>query len=126
VLLLWPDAENGPEGGEIDFVEIGDPARQKVDVFLHHGPDDEQEHGQVQVDATRWHNWAVEWTPTSVSTFLDGRKWYGTAGGAVQPPGPMHLCIQLDWFPRGGTVQRSTTQVEWVREYGVSSDDGGR
>ena len=25
VLLLWPDAENGPEGGEIDFMEIGDP-----------------------------------------------------------------------------------------------------
>ena len=99
VLLLWPDAENGPEGGEIDFMEIGDPARQKADVFLHHGPDDEQEHGQVQVDATRWHNWAVEWTPTSVTTFLDGRKWYGTTDRAAQPPGPMHLCIQLDWFP---------------------------
>jgi hypothetical protein len=40
VLLLWPDAENGPEGGEIDFMEIGDPTRQKADVFLHHGPDD--------------------------------------------------------------------------------------
>jgi hypothetical protein len=132
VLLLWPDAENGPEGGEIDFMEIGDPARQKVDVFLHHGPDDEQEHGQVQVDATRWHNWAVEWTPTSVTTFLDGRKWYGTTDRAVQPPGPMHLCIQLDWFPRGGplpedgSVQRSAMQVDWVREYGVTSDDGGR
>jgi len=126
VLLLWPDAENGPEGGEIDFMEIGDPARQKADVFLHHGPDDEQEHGQVQVDATRWHNWAVEWTPTSVTTFLDGRKWYGTTDRAAQPPGPMHLSIQLDWFPRGGTVQQSTMQVDWVREYGVSSDDGGR
>jgi len=126
VLLLWPDAENGPEGGEIDFMEIADPARQKADVFLHHGPDDEQEHGQVQVDATRWHNWAVEWTPTSVTTFLDGRKWYGTTDRAVQPRGPMHLCIQLDWFPRGGTVQQSTMQVDWVREYGVSSDDGGR
>jgi hypothetical protein len=80
----------------------------------------------VQVDATRWHNWAVEWTPTSVTTFLDGRKWYGTTDRAAQPPSPMHLCIQLDWFPRGGTAQQSTMQVDWVREYGVSSDDGGR
>jgi hypothetical protein len=61
-----------------------------------------------------------------VTTFLDGRKWYGTTDRAAQPPGPMHLCIQLDWFPRGGTVQQSTMQVDWVREYGVSSDDGGR
>ena len=80
----------------------------------------------MQVDATRWHNWAVEWTPTSVTTFLDGRKWFGTTDGAVQPPGPMHLCIQLDWFPtEDGKVKQSTMQVDWVREYGVSSDDGG-
>jgi len=44
----------------------------------------------------------------------------------------MHLCIQLDWFPRGGPlpedgeVKQSTMQVDWVREYGVSSDDGSR
>ena len=116
LVLLWPDAENWPEGGEIDFMEIGDPARQEVDVFLHYGEDNEQKHGRVKTDATRWHNWAVEWTPTSITTFLDGRRWYVTTDHAVQPPGPMHLCIQLDWFPSGsGTVQESTMEVGWVR-----------
>ena len=107
LVLLWPDAENWPEGGEIDFMEIGDPDRQEVDVFLHYGEDNEQKHGRVKTDATRWHNWAVEWTPTSITTFLDGRKWYGTTDRAVQPPGPMHLCIQLDWFPPGAVRCRS-------------------
>lgn len=118
VLLLWPDAENWPEGGEIDFMEIGDADRQEVDVFLHYGEDDDQKHGRVATDATRWHHWAVEWTPTSITTFLDGRRWYRTTDEVVQPPGPMHLCIQLDWFPEGAPVRESTMQVDWVREYG--------
>ena len=51
------------------------------------------------------------------------RSWTAGSGtaprtSAVQPPGPMHLCIQLDWFPSGsGTVRESTMQVDWVREY---------
>ena len=98
---------------EIDFMEIGDPDRQEVDVFLHYGEDNEQKHGRVKTDATRWHNRAVEWTPTSITTFLDGRKWYGTTDHAVQPPGPMHLCIQLDWFPSR-------------KRYGAGVDDAGR
>jgi hypothetical protein len=35
LLLLWPDAENFPVGGEIDFMEMMDHTRQKTNVFLH-------------------------------------------------------------------------------------------
>ena len=89
------------------------------DAFIHYGKENRQVHGAVETDGTQWHNWAVEWTPSSITTYLDGRGWYRTADAAVQPPGPMHLCIQLDWFPKGGAVQRSTMQVDWVREYAV-------
>ena len=126
LLLLWPDAENWPEGGEIDFMEIGDADRQEVDVFLHYGEDNDQKHGRVETDATLWHNWAVEWTPTSITTFLDGRQWYRTTDRVVQPPGPMHLCVQLDWFPSGSdTVQESTMEVDWVREYDLDAAGNG-
>jgi hypothetical protein len=128
VLLLWPDAENWPEGGEIDFMEIADPARREVDAFIHYGADNSQVHGQVEVDATQWHNWAVEWTAESITTFVDGREWYRTTDTAVLPPGPMHLCVQLDWFPKGGSVRESTLQVDWVRRYsvgGTTSDTTG-
>jgi hypothetical protein len=60
----------------------------------------------------------VEWTPSSITMYLDGRPWHRTTDRAVQPPGPMHLCIQLDWFPTGGPPRPSTMQVDWVREYG--------
>ena len=119
LLLLWPDAEDFPEGGEIDFMEMTDHTRQSTDVFLHHGEDNAQEHGTVKIDATRWHNWAVEWTPKGVTTYVDGEQWWHTDKADALPPGPMHLCIQLDWFPqkRDGAVKPSQMQVDWVRQY---------
>lgn len=49
LMLLWPDAENFPVGGEIDFVEMMEPTRQTADAFLHYGPQNSQINGQVRV-----------------------------------------------------------------------------
>jgi len=117
-LLLWPTADPWPAGGEIDFLELAQPDRRLAEGFVHHGADNRTERGTVEADATRWHNWAVEWTPSSITMYLDGRPWYRTTDSAAQPPGPMHVCVQLDWFPTGATVAPSTMQVDWVREYG--------
>lgn len=119
LLLLWPTAENFPEGGEIDFMEMMDPSRQTTNIFVHYGADNSQIDGSVDVDGTEWHNWAVEWTPESITAYVDGEPWFETTDPTVQPPGPMHLCIQLDWFPEGGSVQESTMQVDWVRQYAL-------
>jgi hypothetical protein len=123
VLLLWPDAGNWPRGGEIDFMETS--GRRTTDGVVHHGPDNRQVHGTATTDATRWHNWAVQWTPSSIVMFLDGRAWFRTTDETVQPPGPMHLCVQLDWFPRGGPATTSAMQVDWVREYATTGDGSG-
>jgi hypothetical protein len=127
LLLLWPDAENFPVGGEIDFMEMMDHTRQKTNVFLHYGKSNKQVSGSVIADATQWHNWAVEWTPTHVATFLDGKEWWRTERAEILPPGPMHLCIQLDWFPKSSRnrVQTSTMQVDWVKQYAVSPEKEG-
>ena len=119
LLLLWPDAEDWPSGGEVDFMEMSDPSRQETNMFLHYGADNQQLNGKVQVDATQWHNWAVEWTPDAITTYVDGKEWYRTTDKSTFPPGPMHLCIQLDWFPHGSGAKDSTMQVEWVRHYPV-------
>jgi len=119
LLLLWPDAENWPVGGEIDFMEMDDPTRQSTAIFVHYGAEDNKVTSNVKVDATEWHNWAVEWTPDHIVAFLDGKEWYRTSDPEVQPPGPMHLTIQLDWFPDNGdgSVQPSSLQVDWVAQY---------
>jgi Glycosyl hydrolases family 16 len=120
VMLLWPDAENFPVGGEVDFMEISDAARQKADFFLHYGASNQQLQGKVAVDATQWHNWAVEWAPDHITAYVDGQQWYTTTRTDAFPPGPMHLTLQLDWFPKdGGAVTPSTMQVDWVRYYPI-------
>jgi hypothetical protein len=120
VMLLWPDAENFPVGGEVDFMESGDETRQKTDFFLHYGASNNQLHGQVAIDATQWHNWAVEWAPDHITAYVDGQEWYTTRDTAAFPPGPMHLTLQLDWFPKGGgAVAPSTMSADWVRYYPI-------
>ncbi len=123
LLLLWPDAENWPVGGEVDFMEMSDHTRQSTDMFLHYGHDNSQLQGNVKIDATQWHNWAVEWTPDHIAAFVDGKQWWRTDNTKALPPGPMHLCIQLDWFPHGGVVQTSHMYVDWVRQYPLNPGD---
>ena len=118
VALLWPDAEDWPAGGEADFMEITDPARQTVEGWLHHGPEGSKETSSVQIDATQWHSWAVEWTPKHVAYYVDGRMWWETTDPSHLPPRPMHLCLQVDNF--GGDVsQGGQLSVDWARQYPV-------
>ena len=124
LLLLWPDAEDFPVGGEIDFMEMMDHTRQATDIFIHYGADNSQVNGKVEVDGTEWHNWAVEWTPEAITAYVDGEEWYRTTDTGIFPPGPMHLCIQLDWFPEGDTPQESYMYVDWVRQYSIDETTG--
>ena len=120
VMLLWPDAENWPTGGEVDFMEISDPARQKTDFFLHYGQDNRQLRGEKVIDATQWHNWAVEWSPTKITAYVDGTEWFSTTQVDAFPPGSMHLTLQLDWFPKGSAAATpSQMLVDWVRYYPI-------
>lgn len=126
LMLLWPDAEDFPVGGEIDFVEMMDPTRQRTNVFVHYGARNQQVSGAVRIDATQWHTWAVEWSPAGITTFVDGVAWWSTTNRGVLPPRSMHLCLQLDWFPRGTTATPSVMFVDWVALYPISGVGPGR
>lgn len=122
--LLWPTAENFPVGGEIDFAEIMDPSREKVELFLHYGADNSQVHGEVEVDATEWQVYAVEWTPQGVTAFVNGEEWWKTTDTSILPPGPMHLCLQLDWFPDNGGGGTGQVQYDYVKQWALAEGDG--
>lgn len=118
LLLLWPDAEDWPVGGEVDFMEVTDPTRQSVEGWLHYGPHDGKIHHELRIDATQWHSWAVEWTPQHIAAYVDGNMWWEITNPALLPPRPMHLCIQLDNF--GGDIgEGGQMSVDWVRQYSV-------
>lgn len=133
VLLLWPTRARGGDapqggGGEVDWLEVADDGtRQKAQFFLHYGPTrkDKQLFGQVHADLTRWHAFAVEWTPKWISGFVDGRRWFHTTRRDALPRTRMGQTIQLDWFPSDAKhtahgIKRSTPatfQVDWIRMY---------
>ena len=117
VLLLWPDKEDWPIGGEIDYSEVGDGDRQHLEFFLHYGKANRQESGSAEVDMTTRHNYAVEWTPDHVSGYVDGREYFHTAKSEAIPPRSMHATIQLDWFPDNGPRGSGKMEVDWIRQY---------
>ncbi|MDA2891862.1 family 16 glycosylhydrolase [Mycolicibacterium sp. BiH015] len=123
VALLWPDAENWPVGGEVDFVEVvADATRQHVTHHLHYSALDLTEAGVTKVDATEWHNYAVSWTPTAITIYVDGIPVWKTTDTSHFPPGPMHLALQLDASEKhppnlAGGAQMA---VAWARQYSLS------
>jgi beta-glucanase (GH16 family) len=128
VILLWPDAEDFPEGGEIDFAEIPNGQRNEAHFVLHYGEDNSQVGTTTPGDFTQWHNYAVEWAPDHVAGFIDGQEIFRSTKRATIPPRPMHLAIQQDigpygknWIPprNATTPDQVRLQVDWVRIYGA-------
>jgi hypothetical protein len=117
VLLTWPDAENWPVGGEIDFMEIqNDPNRTYTSTALHYSSQNLWETSSVAVDATQWHNYAVSWTPTEITAYVDGVPYFTSTNTDHFPPGPMHLAMQLDV---GGSdvAAGGKFKIAWARQY---------
>ncbi|NIB33021.1 hypothetical protein HBB16_16890 [Pseudonocardia sp. MCCB 268] len=100
LLLLWPVAgTSGRRRGRLD----GDPVRRPAGAsfFLHYGPDNDQDHGSVQHDSTRWSAYALggrrrRSPPTSTA------RWYTNTETDHFPPRPMNMTMQLDYFGNAG------------------------
>jgi beta-glucanase (GH16 family) len=126
VMLLWPDAEDWPEGGEIDIMEIPKGDRTKAIFTVHWGEDNQQDGKSVQGDFTQWHNFAVEWTPDHIVGYVDGEEIYRTDNADAIPPRSMHFAMQQDigpygkdWIPApdASTPATCTFEIDWVRIY---------
>jgi hypothetical protein len=118
VLVLWPDSGKWPCDGEIDYAE-GTHAVGRMNMFHHYSCKNRQTSASRPVDTTQWHNYAVEWTPSAIVGYLDGREWFRDTDRSHQPPGPMHQSVQLDWFPDDSKTSTSWMEVDWVRAYSL-------
>jgi hypothetical protein len=117
VMILWPDNESST-CAEIDYAE-GTADTKMMKFFLHYSCDrsDFQTTAAKPIDATQWHNYAVEWTPAGITGYIDGVKTFSDTNPAHQPTVSMHQTLQLDWFPDGSATKPSQMQVDWVRVY---------
>ncbi|MHA7239480.1 glycoside hydrolase family 16 protein [Arthrobacter sp. TMS1-12-1] len=119
VSILWPDSGNWPCDGEVNFAETtGD--WNVIKFFLHYSCADSQVSVSRALDVSRFHNYAVDWSPAGVVGYVDGVKWFEDATPARQPPGPMHQTLQLDWFPDSTADGTAEMRVDWVRVYAAA------
>lgn len=118
VMILWPNNNESPNCAEIDYAE-GSTETKMMKFFLHYscGGSDFQTTAAKPIDATQWHNYAVEWTPAGITGFIDGVQTFKDTNPAHQPTVGMHQTLQLDWFPDGTATKPSQMQVDWVRVY---------
>jgi hypothetical protein len=127
VALLWPERFGDPEYAEINFAEVIDPKRRTVGLFVHRGPDDEQQQRLIAADFTRWHTVAVDWLPDRLTFWLDGGRVWTYRGPLVPQRAQMGLALQNDQvcdrgpgFCRDRTTPKWVTMdVDWVRVYRI-------
>ena len=115
MLLLWPEGK-WPDGGEVDFAETTS-ASSDVSFFLHYSSSNKQKSAEKPLDLTQWHNYAVEWVNGRITGYIDGQQWFQSTESSTLPPGQMHLAIQLDYFPDGGSPKPTQMDVDFVRIY---------
>jgi len=118
VLILWPNNNTSPNCAEIDYAE-GTSDTSRIKFFLHYACSGSnfQTQSAQPIDTTQWHNYAIQWTPSGITGYIDGVQWFTDTDPAHQPTVGMHQTIQLDWFPDGTATKPSQMQVDWVRVY---------
>ncbi|TDL32142.1 DUF7594 domain-containing protein [Arthrobacter nitrophenolicus] len=116
VSILWPDSENWPCDGEVDYAETTGEWNV-IKFFQHYSCANSQASASKNLDVTQFHNYAVEWTDKGIIGFVDGVEWFRNGNVSHLPPGPMHQTLQLDWFPDATADGAGEMRVDWVRVY---------
>lgn len=130
VSLLWPGAGHWPDDGEIDLYEIPKDPRTQALQIVHNGANNSQQGQWAYLDATQWHVYGVQWTPTRVSFLVDGRvKWTETNPKYIPASAPMNITLQMDpgipcggWYecPNASTPPSQAMSVDWVKAWGYA------
>ncbi len=117
--LLWPDSENWPPDGEIDFPEGN--LDGTISAFMHRQSADsgsDQDPYDTSVTYTDWHTAIIEWTASQCRFILDDVT-IGTSTDRV-PDTPMHWVIQTE-TALGGVVPADdaagNVEIDWAVVY---------
>lgn len=103
VSLLWPvDDANWPRDGELDLFEVPSFDRSRVMQVTHNGDPMVQQGHWTTVDASQWHTYAIEWTPTKLVYFIDNKAvWTVTDKKLIPTTGNLRLTLQMDPGDKG-------------------------
>lgn len=116
-MLLWPNAENWPVGGELDLAEFPDAQRSRLQTTVHYGATNQQHTAFTSGDFTAWHTYSVIWTPASVTYLVDDQPVMVVTDPAAIPSGPMHLALQAGPNSSTPSDTSASLDVAWVKVY---------
>ena len=114
--LLWPDSQNWPHDGEIDFPEAD--LDNPIMGYVHHqgaSASNDQDWFSTGARYPDWHTAIIEWTPGKVVFTLDG-KVIGQTTNRV-PSTPMHWVLQTETALDTAAPDNATqgyVQIDWV------------
>jgi hypothetical protein len=116
--LLWPDSEEWPRDGEIDFPE--GKLSGNIGGYVHKqgatAGSDQTGFSNIGVPfSPGWHTVVTEWSPNKVVLILDGNV-VGTTTDRI-PNTPMHWAIQTETGATSDTGANGNLQIDWVAVY---------
>jgi beta-glucanase (GH16 family) len=126
VPLLWPDSNNWEEG-EIDFPEVNNlVVGEQVKANVYHGGGwncgcNWSNRTTTTPVVGDWHVYTTEWTPTSLTFFVDGVQ-QGAPVTTRVPSRPMHLVLQFETAIGIGappSTSAGAVDVDWVTTYAM-------
>jgi hypothetical protein len=117
--LLWPDSDNWPHDGEIDFPEAN-MGSTDISAFMHWQnatSGSQQDVYDTNVDPTQWHTYEIEWLPNSLSFYVDGTL-IGHSTTNV-PDTPMHWVLQTNASSEmtSADTEAGHLQIDWAVAY---------
>jgi len=116
--LLWPNSENWPADGEIDFPE-GD-LDGTMWAFMHRDnatSGSDQDAYNSGIGYTSWHTAVIEWLPSRCTFILDGTV-IGSSTYRI-PDTPMHWVLQTETElgTTPSTAAAGHVLIDWVAAY---------
>jgi Glycosyl hydrolases family 16 len=116
-VMLWPVAEDWPAGGEIDIAEFPSADRNRVEFTLHYGANNSRILQGFPGDFTKFHTYSVEWTPSYIRYWIDGKVLTTVTDPAAIPDRPMHLALQAGANTDNPSNTSSVLDVAWIKAY---------
>jgi hypothetical protein len=132
-IWMFPDDRKygaWPLSGEIDIAEWYSALPRRAFPSVHYvdgGRNIHTGHDGVLADASRYHTYAVEWTPTTMRFYYDGKLTFEHAWKPLAPllgsqpfDQPFNVVLNQAWgglwnAPTAETPDRVTMTVDWVR-----------
>ncbi len=116
-IMLWPNAENWPVGGEIDLAEAPTASRSQIQFTDHYSSSNQQYKFFQNGDFTAWHTFSVEWTHSYIKYWIDGVLMTTITTAGMIPTGAMHLALQAGPDTDSPAATSAVMDVDWVRVY---------